>query len=167
MGVPRIEGSHGRTVGPPRPFAAGPAPSYDALQPVTRPQDTLTMIPARPFPFRAGCLAALLLAAFTPATTLAQGVAAIKAAYTKYEYRIPMRDGKRLFTAVFVPKDDSKKYPILLARTPYSVSPYGVDRYPNSLGPSDHFSKAGYIFVKQDVRGCWMSEGEFVNMRPQ
>src|SRR5262245_2195483 len=165
MGVPRIEGSHGRTVGPPRPFAAGPAPSYDALQPVTRPQDTLTMIPARPFPFRAGCLAALLLAAFTPATTLAQGVAAIKAAYTKYEYRIPMRDGKRLFTAVYVPKDDSKKYPILMTRTPYSVRPYDAGNYRANLAPSPLFARSGYIFVYQDVRGRWMSEGEFVNMR--
>jgi putative CocE/NonD family hydrolase len=91
----------------------------------------------------------------------------IKAHYTKYEYRIPMRDGKRLFTAVYVPKDASQKYPILLMRTPYSVGPYGVDRYPPSFGPSPLFLKEGYIFANQDVRGRWMSEGEFVNMRPQ
>jgi putative CocE/NonD family hydrolase len=90
----------------------------------------------------------------------------IKAQYTKYEYRIPMRDGKRLFTAVYVPKDQSKKYPIMLNRTPYSVRPYGPDEYRDSLGPSQVFDKAGYIFVLQDVRGRWMSEGEFVNMRP-
>ena len=54
----------------------------------------------------------------------------IKAHYTKYEYRIPMRDGVRLFTAVYVPKDDSQTYPILLTRTPYSVGPYGADQYP-------------------------------------
>jgi putative CocE/NonD family hydrolase len=91
----------------------------------------------------------------------------IRAHYTKYEYRIPMRDGKRLFTAVYVPKDAAQKYPILLRRTPYSVRPYGVDQYPFALGPSFAFIKAGYIFAEQDVRGRWMSEGEFVNMRPQ
>src|SRR5579872_3530206 len=53
----------------------------------------------------------------------------IKANYTKYEYRIPMRDGKKLFTAVYVPKDQSQTYPILLIRTPYSVKPYGADQY--------------------------------------
>jgi putative CocE/NonD family hydrolase len=91
----------------------------------------------------------------------------IKANFTKYEYRIPMRDGKRLFTAVYVPKDTSQQYPILLMRTPYSVGPYGVDKYPPGLGPSTWFIKEGYIFANQDVRGRWMSEGTFVNMRPQ
>jgi putative CocE/NonD family hydrolase len=90
----------------------------------------------------------------------------VKANYTKYEYRIPMRDGVRLFTAVYVPKDASQSYPFLMNRTPYSVSPYGVDQYPKRLGPSDEFEKAGYIFVYQDVRGRYMSEGTFVEMRP-
>src|SRR6516164_5105326 len=90
----------------------------------------------------------------------------IKAQYTKYEYRIAMRDGKKLFTAVYVPKDDSIAYPILMTRTPYSCRPYGVDQYKTDLGPSVHFSKAAYIFVYQDVRGRWLSEGEHVNMRP-
>ncbi|HWZ97127.1 MAG TPA: CocE/NonD family hydrolase [Candidatus Dormibacteraeota bacterium] len=90
----------------------------------------------------------------------------VKAHYTKYEYRIPMRDGKKLFTSVYVPKDDSQKYPILMDRTPYSVGPYGEDAYKKSLGPSDEFQKAGYIFVYQDVRGRYMSEGEFVEMHP-
>ena len=93
-------------------------------------------------------------------------LADIKAKYTKYEYRIPMRDGKRLFTAVYVPKDDSHKYPIMLKRTPYSVAPYGADEYRDRLGPSKLFDKSGYIFVLQDVRGRMMSEGEYVNMRP-
>ena len=90
----------------------------------------------------------------------------IKPNYTKYEYRIPMRDGTKLFTAVYVPKDDSQSYPILIKRTPYSCKPYGVDNYPPQLGPSALFDKEGYIHVVQDVRGRWMSEGEFVNMRP-
>src|SRR5580658_2073749 len=86
--------------------------------------------------------------------------------YTKYEYRIPMRDGVHLFTAVYVPKDSSEAYPFLVTRTPYSVEPYGEDQYPKRLGPSDEFEKAGYIFVYQDVRGRYMSEGTFVEMRP-
>ncbi len=90
----------------------------------------------------------------------------VKAHYTKYEYRIPTRDGKRLFTSVYVPKDDSQKYPILMDRTPYGVGPYGEDSYKKSLGPSEEFQKAGYIFVYQDVRGRYMSEGEFVEMHP-
>jgi len=89
----------------------------------------------------------------------------VKEAYTKYEYKIPMRDGVKLHTSVFVPKD-SGSYPILLNRTPYSCAPYGVDKYPDKIGPSHFFEKAGYIFVKQDVRGRWMSEGTFVDMRP-
>ena len=86
--------------------------------------------------------------------------------YTKYEFRIPMRDGKLLFTSVYVPKDQSRAYPFLVQRTPYSVGPYGVDNYRKSLGPSDEFQRAGYIFVFQDVRGRYMSEGAFLEMRP-
>ncbi len=91
----------------------------------------------------------------------------VRSHYTKYEYRIPMRDGKRLFTAVYVPKEAAGgPYPFLMDRTPYDVAPYGEDRYPEHLGPSDEFEKAGYIFVYQDVRGRWMSEGQFLEMRP-
>jgi uncharacterized protein len=94
----------------------------------------------------------------------------VRAHYTKYEFRIAMRDGKRLFTAVYVPKStefpDAGPYPFLMDRTPYSVAPYGEDKYPAHLGPSDEFEKAGYIFVYQDVRGRYMSEGTFVEMRP-
>jgi len=90
----------------------------------------------------------------------------VRAHYTKYEYRIPMRDGKRLFTAVYVPKDAAGgPYPFLMDRTPYSVGPYGEDQYPKHLGPSEEFEKGGYIFVYQDVRGRWMSEGDFAEMR--
>ena len=96
----------------------------------------------------------------------AQGIEKVLANYTKYEYRIPMRDGKKLFTAVYVPKDQSQRHPILLTRTPYSCRPYGVDQYKADLGPSPLFGDKGYIFAYQDVRGRWMSEGEFVNMRP-
>jgi uncharacterized protein len=91
----------------------------------------------------------------------------IPAHYAKYEYRIPMRDGVRLFTAVYAPKNASEKLPILMARTPYSVEPYGPTKFPNHLGPSRKFAEEGYIFVYQDVRGRFMSEGEFVEMRPE
>ena len=100
------------------------------------------------------------------ATLAAQGLEYVKANYTKYEHRIAMRDGKRLFTSVYIPKDASKKYPILLNRTPYSVSPYGEDQYKADIGPSPLFAKDGFIVVYQDVRGRNMSEGEFVNMTP-
>lgn len=86
--------------------------------------------------------------------------------YTKFEYRIPMRDGVRLFTIVYAPKDASKQWPILMQRTPYSVAPYGVDNYRAMLGPSELFTKEGFIFVYQDVRGRNMSEGAFIDMAP-
>ena len=91
----------------------------------------------------------------------------IPAHYVKYEYRIPMRDGVHLFTAVYVPKETSQKYPILMARTPYGVEPYGANAYPKHLGPSLKFAEDNFIFVYQDVRGRYMSEGEFVEMRPE
>lgn len=93
----------------------------------------------------------------------------IRANYTKYEYRIPARDGKLLFTSIYVPNDASasKRYPILMVRTPYTVAPYGADKYKTSLGPNADYEKEGFIFAFQDVRGKNMSEGEFVNMRPQ
>jgi len=90
----------------------------------------------------------------------------VKERYTKYEYQIPMRDGARLYAAVYVPKDPSQKYPFLLTRTPYSIAPYGVDNYRASLGPSEHFEKEGFIFVYEDARGRYMSEREFLQVRP-
>ena len=86
--------------------------------------------------------------------------------YTKHEYQIPMRDGIKLFTAVYTPKDNSRTYPFLMERTPYSVGPYGVDNYKKVLGPHEGFVEDRFIFVYQDVRGRYMSEGEFVHMRP-
>jgi putative CocE/NonD family hydrolase len=88
--------------------------------------------------------------------------------YDKHEYRIPMRDGVELFTAVYVPKDQSQSYPFLMKRTPYSVGPYGEDQFPDWLGPigSNRFADEGYIFVYQDVRGRYMSQGVFRNMTP-
>ncbi len=92
----------------------------------------------------------------------------VRESYTKYEHLVPMRDGTRLFTAVYVPKDagPAKRYPILLNRTPYSVAPYGVDAYPAAVGPSEAAAREKFIFVYQDVRGRMMSEGTFVDVRP-
>jgi putative CocE/NonD family hydrolase len=90
----------------------------------------------------------------------------IRSSYAKYEYRIPMRDGVRLFTAVYAPNDTSQTHPVLMLRTPYGVGPYGADRYKDALGPTRQYEEDGFIFVFQDVRGRYMSEGEFINMRP-
>src|SRR2546425_5667818 len=90
----------------------------------------------------------------------------IKSHYTKREVIIPMRDGVKLFACIYEPKDKKQKYPIMFDRTPYSVGPYGPDAYKTSLGPDELFPREGYIFVYQDVRGRWMSEGEFEDVRP-
>jgi hypothetical protein len=109
-------------------------------------------------------LAILVLSTLT-SFLVAQERFNIGANYTKYEYTIPMRDGVKLFTSVYVPKDSTQKYPIMLNRTPYSVAPYGPDQYRNLLGPSVLFDKEAFIFVFQDVRGKYMSEGSFEFMR--
>jgi uncharacterized protein len=74
--------------------------------------------------------------------------------YTKYEYQVPMRDGVKLFTVVYVPKDSSKSYPFLMQRTPYSAGTradgetrYGVDWFPRALSPTPELEQSGYIFV--------------------
>ena len=90
----------------------------------------------------------------------------IKNNYTKREVMIPVRDGVKLFTSIYEPKDTSQKYPILLDRTPYTVSPYGADKYKTLIGPNELFAREGYIFVYQDVRGRFMSEGEYEDVRP-
>jgi putative CocE/NonD family hydrolase len=90
----------------------------------------------------------------------------IRGRYTKYEYRIPMRDGVRLFTSVLAPKDSSTAYPILLTRTPFGLTPYGTDEYADLNLQTQAILQAGYIVVRQDVRGRLMSEGEFTHVTP-
>ena len=85
--------------------------------------------------------------------------------YTKQEVRIKMRDGLELFTAIYSPKDTSKKYPIVMQRTPYNCAPYGPDQFKRSIAPSETMMKEGYIVVYQDVRGRYMSDGLYDNMR--
>ncbi|HEX3866338.1 MAG TPA: CocE/NonD family hydrolase, partial [Gemmatimonadaceae bacterium] len=101
-----------------------------------------------------------------PAAAMAQDAGDLSARYTKTEYHIPMRDGVQLFTAVYVPRDTTRRYPIMMTRTPYSVGPYGANAYPRALGPSQRFADEGFIFVYQDVRGRFMSDGDFVHMTP-
>ncbi len=111
----------------------------------------------------------LLICLLLPALLLAQPADTyVRDNYTKYEYKIPMRDGTKLHTAVYVPKDASatNKYPMMMQRTCYSVDPYGPDEYEQQLGPSQTLQKDKYIFVYQDVRGRWMSEGTWTNMTP-
>jgi putative CocE/NonD family hydrolase len=111
-------------------------------------------------------LATSALAAQPPQSPAA--AEAVRARYQKFEYRIPMRDGVRLFTSVYVPRDTTRTYGILMSRTPYSVAPYGADTYRAALGPSSNpkYAAAGYIFVYQDVRGRNWSEGAFTEMTP-
>lgn len=90
----------------------------------------------------------------------------VQARYAKRDVRIKMRDGAELFTSIYTPRDTTRKYPIMLMRTPYGVAPYGPDQYPASLGPWRAFQDDGFIFVNQDVRGRYMSDGYYQFMTP-
>jgi len=150
----------------------------------------MTALSLPPCPILRRCALSLMLAgaALAPvhaahaahATKLAHATAkapadkpSLREHYTKYEFRIPMRDGVRLFTVVYVPKDTRQRYPFLMQRTPYSAGVhtadglhYGVNFYPQAIGPTPEFESSGYIFVKQDVRGRFMSEGKWQEMTP-
>jgi putative CocE/NonD family hydrolase len=96
----------------------------------------------------------------------AQARSDLRARYTKREVYIPMRDGVKLFTILYEPRDTSQRYPLLMTRTAYGIAPYGPDQYPEVIGPSRDFDREGYIFVYQDARGKFKSEGEFVHHVP-
>ncbi|WP_072878417.1 CocE/NonD family hydrolase [Flagellimonas taeanensis] len=85
--------------------------------------------------------------------------------YTKKEVDIEMRDGIKLHTTIYSPKDTSKEYPIIMQRTPYSSQPYGEGNFRTKIGPNEHLMREGNIIVYQDVRGRWLSEGHYENMR--
>ena len=89
----------------------------------------------------------------------------VKDNYTKKEVKITMRDGVKLHATIYAPKDTTKTYPILLQRTPYSCAPYGEDKFRRRIGPNPNLMKEGNIIVYEDVRGRWMSEGVYDNMR--
>ncbi|MEG2574066.1 MAG: CocE/NonD family hydrolase, partial [Bacteroides sp.] len=90
----------------------------------------------------------------------------MKEHYVKREVMIPMRDGVRLFTAVYEPISKGEKHPILITRTPYQAGPYGKKINGQLWGSWSEYTKEQYVFVIQDVRGRWMSEGTFVDVRP-
>lgn len=90
----------------------------------------------------------------------------LSAHYRKLDTLIPMRDGKNLYTVIYLPKDETREYPILMERTPYSAGPYGPGRFPSHLGPNPGLAREGYIFVRQDVRGRYMSEGHNLEVTP-
>lgn len=106
----------------------------------------------------------LLLTLFLSVSCLAQEYD-VKAHYDKQEVAITMRDGIKLHTTIYSPKDKTRKYPVVMQRTPYSCAPYGEGQYRSKIGPNETMMKDGYIIVYQDVRGRWNSEGVFDNMR--
>jgi len=99
--------------------------------------------------------------------TLAAAQLNLASLYDKQEVMVPMRDGVRLFTSIYTPKDKSKPSPILLTRTPYSCAPYGAGAYSNRWDGRPAYLQENFTFVYQDVRGRYMSEGEFADIRPQ
>ncbi len=107
----------------------------------------------------------LLLFIWATAPLLLAQTYDVKENYNKQEVSIVMRDGIKLHTTIYSPKDTSKKYPILLQRTPYSCAPYGPDEFRKNIGPNQTLMQEGYIIVYQDVRGRWNSEGVYDNMR--
>jgi putative CocE/NonD family hydrolase len=120
------------------------------------------IFPLTPMPFRLILFTTLL----TGTVSVLWGADAndLKSTYDKFEFNIPMRDGVKLFTIVYAPKDQSEKYPILMTRTPYGVAPYDVHTFPENIGPSRKFETDKFIFVMQDVRGRFESEGDFVDV---
>src|SRR6476620_3542994 len=110
----------------------------------------------------------LILSILSFAQTNSLDSAWVRENYYKIERMVPMRDGKKLFTAIYIPKDTSEKHPILMRRTPYSSAPYGENNYPDAFWNSYYrlYMRENYIMVVQDVRGKFMSEGEFVDVRP-
>ena len=110
-----------------------------------------------------------LLASFLSLSIASVGLAQLDVAtlYSKTETMIPMRDGVKLFTAIYTPKNLAGKSPLLIVRTPYSCSPYGPTAYRPRLGSNENYMKENFTFVYQDVRGRYMSEGTFADIRPQ
>ena len=90
----------------------------------------------------------------------------VKENYTKIDTNIVMRDGIKLKTIIYIPKDESERYPFLIERTPYSAGPYGDTLFSNRIGPNPNLMKEKYIFVYQDVRGRYMSEGINLEVTP-
>ncbi|WP_336516762.1 CocE/NonD family hydrolase [Pollutibacter soli] len=110
------------------------------------------------------CIAIALL--LFPTLFAQNKTAFLKENFDKIEVYIPMRDGVRLYTVIFQPKDSTTDYPFLMERTPYSAGPYGEGEFPYTVGPNVGLLEGKYIFVTQDVRGRYKSEGNFEEMTP-
>ncbi|MCR8559493.1 CocE/NonD family hydrolase [Mucilaginibacter sp. BJC16-A38] len=110
----------------------------------------------------------ILLFLFLPFISFAQNADSVWFVnnYVKKEVTVPMRDGIKLFTSIYQPKDQSEKHPILITRTPYSCSPYGVKYRQYWYSYMMKYCREGYVLVTQDIRGRWMSEGKFEVVRP-
>lgn len=108
----------------------------------------------------------IILGGFAISCLFVNGQNLTTADYKKEEVYIKMRDGIKLFTTIYSPKEPKEKYPVLMIRTCYSVAPYGSDTMPEFIMHNPDLVASGYIFVKQDVRGRWMSEGHFENTKP-
>src|SRR4029079_1097931 len=81
--------------------------------------------------------------------------------YVKTNVMVPMRDGVRLNTDIYAPKDATGPLPFIFARTPY-----GIDGAAGALNTAyRELADDGYIFVFQDLRGRFKSEGQFVSRR--
>ena len=115
--------------------------------------------------FRTSLFTVIILFLTAPLLAQSESDFDVKANYDKMEVDIPMRDGVHLHTTIYTPKDTSQEYPILMQRTPYSSRPYGEDQFRSKIGPNEILMKEGNIIVYQDVRGRWMSEGQYDNMR--
>lgn len=116
--------------------------------------------------FKPFLLGLILFPLFGACQAPAQDPGYVKHNYDKTEADIPMRDGKRLHTVIYAPKDHSHPWPFLMERSPYGSGPYGDTVYKRSLGPSGRLMRGGFIFVYQDVRGRYLSEGDFQEMTP-
>jgi putative CocE/NonD family hydrolase len=112
-------------------------------------------------------LAAILIAfSYTPKSVFCQEKLRDHAEmFDKSEVMIPMRDGAKLHTEIYTPKNATEPLPMLFERTPYGVSA-GSKAYSHLLSRYDDMMSDGYIFVFQDIRGRFGSEGKFVMLRP-
>jgi len=89
----------------------------------------------------------------------------LSALFDKREVMIAMRDGVKLHTEIYTPRDAKQALPIFLERTPYGIS--AIDKgYSPKLYNYEHMFADGYVFVFQDIRGRYGSEGQFVMNRP-
>jgi predicted acyl esterase len=116
------------------------------------------------YSFRAVFIMILIVPFFSG--VYSQSNSSLKQKYDKREVYIKMRDGVKLFTSVYTPKNNSEDHPVLLNRTPYNIEPQGPENFTDLLLSYQRYIEEEYIMVFQDVRGRYMSEGVFEDIRP-